>query len=122
MSVEFIKKVDFVLNCLQIKKLIELIEPIKQYWKHWPIKTNQPSNWGQLISEANINSASSNWKQLFGKAKSACEQIIENDGLARLTTLAKAETNQKAIDQTITITANIADGVRWGPELARNQY
>ena len=34
-------------------------------------------------------------------------------------TLAKAKTNWEAIDQTITITANIPDGIGWGPELAR---
>ena len=45
-------------------------------------------------------------------------QIIENDGLARPATLAKAETNQNAIDQIITIIANIAHRIRWGLELA----
>ena len=37
--------------------------------------------------------------------------MIGINGLARPVTLAKAETNQKAIDQTITITTNIADGI-----------
>ena len=40
--------------------------------------------------------------------------IIKNDGLARPLTLAKAKTNWEAIDQTITITANIANGIKWG--------
>ena len=39
------------------------------------------------------------------------DQVIENDGLARPATLAKAKINREAIDQTITITANIADGI-----------
>ena len=35
------------------------------------------------------------------------------------TTLAKAKTNREAIDQTITITNNIADSIGWGLELVR---
>ena len=38
--------------------------------------------------------------------------VIENDGLARPATLAKAKTNWEAIDWTITIPTNIADGIR----------
>ena len=37
--------------------------------------------------------------------------MIENNGLARPAILAKAKTNWEAIDWTITITANIADGI-----------
>ena len=33
--------------------------------------------------------------------------------------MVKAKTNQKAIDQTIIIIANIAEGIGWGPELAK---
>ena len=33
-------------------------------------------------------------------------------------TLARAETSWKEIHQIITITANIADGIEWGPKLA----
>ena len=39
-------------------------------------------------------------------------QVIENEGLRRPATLAKAETYWEAIDQTITITANIADSIK----------
>ena len=47
------------------------------------------------------------------------DQVIENNGLASPATLAIAETNREAIDWTITITANIADGIGWGLELVR---
>ena len=46
-------------------------------------------------------------------------QVIKNTSSARPAILTKAKTNQKAIDQMITITANIADDIGWGPELAR---
>ena len=91
-SAQSIRRIDFVLDRSQIE---EPIEPIEQYRKYWPIKTNQPTDWRRLI----------------GEAESACEQITENNGLARPTTLARAETSQEAIDQTITITANIADSI-----------
>ena len=83
---------DFVLDQLQIEEPIELIE---QYQKHWPIETNRPSDQRQLI----------------GEAKSTCKQVTENNGLARPTTLARAETSWETIDQTITITASIADSI-----------
>ena len=41
------------------------------------------------------------------------DQVIKNNGLARPATLAKAKTNWEALDRTITITANIADGIKW---------
>ena len=47
-SAQSIRRVDFLLDCLQIK---ELIEPREQYQKHQPIKTNRPNNWEQLIGE-----------------------------------------------------------------------
>ena len=118
MSAQSIRKIDFVLDRLQIE---EPIEPTKQYQKHQPIKINQPSNWGWLISKTNINSVPSNQKQLFDEAQSACKQITKNIGLAKLTTLVNSETNQDAIDQTITITANIANSVGWGLKLAKGQ-
>ena len=99
-SVQFIRKIDFVLDCLQIE---EPIRPIKQYQKHRPIKTNRPTDRGWLI----------------GKAESVCEKVTENDGSARPTFLARAETSWEAIDQTITITTNIADGIGWVPESTR---
>ena len=101
---------------LQFKKPIELIE---QYQKHWPIEINRPSNQGSLIGKANNNSVPSNHEQLLGKAESARKQITENNDLVSPTTLAKAETNWKAIDQMITITANITDGIEWDSESAR---
>ena len=45
---------------------------------------------------------------------------MENNGLARPATLAKPKTHQKAMNQTITITANIAHGIEWGLELAQD--
>ena len=99
-SAQFIRRIDFVLDRLQIE---ETIEPIKQYQKHRPIETNQPANWGRLI----------------GEAKSARKQITENDDSARPTTLARAKTSREAIYRIITITANIADGIGWGPESAK---
>ena len=48
---------------------------------------------------------------MLGEAKNACKQITEKDGLAKPKTLAKAQTNWAAIDETIIITANIADGI-----------
>ena len=83
------------------------------------MKTNQPSNQRQLIDEANRNLALNNWEQLISKAKNACKQITENNNLAKPTILAKAKASWEAIDQTITITANIASGIRWSPYLAK---
>ena len=83
---------DFVLNRSQIE---EPIGPIEQYQKHRPIETNQPTDWGWLI----------------GEAKSARKQVTKNDGSARPMTLARAETSWEAIDRTITITVNVADGI-----------
>ena len=97
-NTQAITRINFVLNRLQNKEPIEPIKPIKQYQKYQPIKTNQPSDWAQLIGQANINLALSNQKQLFDKAKSACKQITKNDGLPRPTTLAKAKANRKSID------------------------
>ena len=107
---------NFVFDRLQIKEPIEAIE---EYWKYRPIKTNWPTNKRYLIGKANINSALSNWKRLLGDDESTYKQITKNNCLAKSTTLAKAKISQKAIDQTITITANITDNIGWGPELAR---
>ena len=47
-NAQFIRRIDFVLDRLQIK---EPIESIEQYWKHWLIKTNQLTDWEWLIGE-----------------------------------------------------------------------
>ena len=91
-SAQSIRRIDFVLDRLQIE---EPIEPIEQYQKHWPIETNRLTDRGRLI----------------GEAESACKQVTENNGSARPTTLARAKTSWEVIHQTITITANIADGI-----------
>ena len=75
------------------------------------VLTNQTNNWPTDWSNQLIKPTINQSRQT--------DQVIENDNLARPATLAKAKTNQKAIDQTITITANIADSIGWGLELAR---
>ena len=100
-SAQSIKRIDFVLNRSQIE---EPIRPIERYRKDWPIETNRPNDRGWLI----------------GEAESACDQVNENDGSARPMTLARAKTNWEAINRTISITANIADGIGWGSESARS--
>ena len=91
-SAQSIRRIDFVLDRSQIE---EPIGPIERYRKHRPIETNRPTDRGRLI----------------GEAESARQQVTENDGSVRPTTLARAKTSWEAIDRTITITANIADGI-----------
>ena len=100
-------------NCLEEWFCLELLRRIiarmiskasTNRTSNWPIETNQLSD----------------QEQLLGKAKSDCKQITKNNCLARLANLAKAKTNWEAIDQTIRINVNIADGIRWGLELAKS--
>ena len=69
---------------------------------------DQPTNWTNQWIKPTIDQSR------------PTDRVIENNGLARPATLAKTETNWEAIDQIITITANIVDGIGWGLESARD--
>ena len=76
----------------------------------WTAHENDCKNDIESINKSNQQSTNQPIKPTINQSRST-NQVVENNGLVKSATLAKAKTNQEAIDQMIMITTNIADSI-----------